>query len=178
MLKKHLRFFVRCIPFLFLASASGAFAEEPEAWKGEPKTTPFSVGVLGGLANINDSAGLATLGTLSRVVAQEGFVPDLNDRVHLEGVVGPFFLPNYTGWQFSARLRWDFQMDTQWGFYGFGGLSTQYIKLKDDAAVTRSTSWNMYPDFGIGALLAIAPAWNLRGEVSHDFILLGAVFDF
>lgn len=146
--------------------------DEAEPWKGRPSEREWGLGVLAGMATVDGTVGLATLGTAAKKIVHHGFVPDLNNQVFIETQIGPLFVSSEVGVQYSAHLRWDFQKDEEWIFYGLAGLGGLVIDLG-----AAGTSWRVYPRTGIGTLWKVGHQLRLRGELSHELIGLGVVFD-
>jgi hypothetical protein len=143
-----------------------------EDWKGASEKSDWSAAALMGLGIVNATPGFAIMGAVARKIVDRGFVPDINDSVWIEAELGPVIAKGSAAFQFSGHLRWDFVQNEDWTFYalgGFGGSSTGE-KLGD--------KFEFYPRFGAGALWKIFADFNVRGEVSHELVVLGAQFEF
>lgn len=162
------------VPATTAAGTPGAsVGSTTEYWKGESDPRDFDAGFLLGVGIVDTSAAISIAGTLSRKVMEEGFIPDFNDSVSLEGSLGGVFLDPHTAFSYSAHLRWDFQRDPGWGFYALGGLGGNIL----DTGVA-GTRFALHPRLAIGALWTMTYSFKLRAEVSHEFIGIGAVFPF
>src|SRR3569832_1626005 len=78
-------------------------------WKGPPSPGEATFGGVIGMGIIDNSSGFALIGTLSKKIVKNGFVPDITNSVSVEGQLGPVFLSPGTAWFYSAHLRWDFE---------------------------------------------------------------------
>lgn len=141
-----------------------------EDWKGTSVDTQVAFGGLTGLGMVDSSGGFALMATASKKVISRGFVPDLNDSVWIEGMAGPVFLSGATALGYSAHLRWEFVKDPTWTFYALGGAGGNYL------SVNGTSRFELFPRFGIGALWNLYAAFQLRGEISHEFTLVGVSF--
>lgn len=139
-----------------------------EPWKGASRTQEFDVGGLIGMGIYGSDVGFSLLGTVAKKIINRGWVPDINDQVFVEAVLGPQFMPDDDAFIYSFRLRWDFGYDDFWTFYASGGLGGS----------VRSDSWRLFPELGVGALARVASAVAIRGEVSHRWLLVGVNFSF
>ncbi len=73
------------------------------------------------------------------------------------------FIAGGTGLQWSGHLRWDFNKDEDWTFYGLGGIG----------GAVRSPTTEFYPRFGIGTIWYLWETIALRAELSHEFMGAG-----
>jgi len=143
-----------------------------EDWKGSPDPESWNAGGLLGLAIFDGRAGFSFLGSVARKIVDRGFVPDINNQVFIEAELGPFFIEGENGVFVSAHLRWDFRKDDRWKFFALGGVGSQ---------ITGSglgDAFRVYPRLGLGTMLSITPILSLRGEVSHEAVLVGPAFAF
>lgn len=153
------------------AQGAGIPATSAEDWKGNPETAQWSFSALAGLGIVNATPGFALMGAAAKKIVDRGFVPDITNSVWIETELGPVFAKGSAAFQFSGHLRWDFVQNEDWTFYalgGFGGSSTGQ-KLGD--------KFEFYPRFGAGALWKVFADFNIRGEVSHELVVVGAQFD-
>ena len=83
-----------------------------EPWKGTTKSSPIEVGTLMGLSLYGTDTNWSVLGTGAYLLVPEGWIPDVDERVWVEGEFGPTFFSRsastQTGMQWSTHLRWDF----------------------------------------------------------------------
>jgi hypothetical protein len=161
--------------FCFLTAMSSPVRAESsvhveEDWKGKPEATDISLGALVGLGIIDSTSGFIVLGTASKKIIPHGFVSDLNDSVSVEVGAGPLFLSGVTAVAYTAHLRWDFNKDATWAFYGLGGVGGNYL------SVGNSNRFELFPRFGAGTFLKVTPNIRFRGEISHDLIGVGINF--
>jgi hypothetical protein len=147
-----------------------------EDWKGESDSSTWSLGALTGLGLIDSSAGYALLGTVSKKIAQRGFIPDINDSVSIEGQFGPIWFSGVTAFYYSVHLRWDFQKDANWIFYALGGIGGNVINTNAYSSFVSRTE--LFPRLGVGAFWKINSQVWCRAEVSHELIAVGALFPF
>jgi opacity protein-like surface antigen len=148
-------------------SAGQSYTGEP--WKGRPDSSQFSVGALTGLGTVGTSGGYALLGTASKKIIQNGFVPDINNSVSVELEFGPLFTHG-TNWAYSAHLRWDFQRDDEWTLYALAGAGG------DITSGDRGNEFLLFPRVGLGAMWRFSPLFAIRGEFSHELLALGVNF--
>lgn len=141
-----------------------------EEWKGIPGDSEISIGALTGLGVLDSSAGFAVLATAGRRIVPHGFVPDINNSVYLEAMVGPLFLKAGTAFAYSVHLRWDFQKNDPWIFYALGGLGG------DITGAGLGNRFLLFPRFGIGALWQVYPQIHARAELSHELTTMGIAF--
>jgi hypothetical protein len=158
-----------------LSSSSLAFSED---WKGTPETSEISVGGLAGLGIIDNSSGFSVLGTVSKKIIHHGFVPDINNTVSLEGAIGPVFLSGVTAWLYSAHLRWDFEKDATWTFFGLGGVGGNILSTSTGNNSEKNSRFVMTPRFGVGAFYKLTQQVRLRADIAHDFMGVGVNLPF
>jgi hypothetical protein len=144
-----------------------AVSQSSDAWKGAASAETVYVGVLSGVGLHDGNAGFALQGTFAGRIVENGFVPDINNEVFLEGQIGPLFIMSNTALMFGAHLRWDFEMNKMWRLYGLGGVGS----LLTPASM--GSSWQVYPRFGTGVLWSLASNIKLRAELSHEVMGLG-----
>ena len=149
-------------------SASGT----AEPWKGPSDPARFNLGVLTGMGVIDSHAGFALLGTASAKIVNRGFVPEINDSVSIETVLGPLFVYDTASFMYSLHLRWDFERDEFWTLYALGGVSGQ---ITGDSLGNR---FILFPRFGLGAIYRIHELFALRAEISRELIVGGVMFSF
>jgi len=143
-------------------------SHEDWKWPADPSEAHF--GFLMGLGVLDSSAGVALLGTASKKIVHQGFVPDLNNSVSIELQAGPLFIEGGRAFAYSTHLRWDFRRDGLWTFYSLGGVAGH---------VTNNSQGNrflMFPRFGVGAMRDSSLGFAMRGELSHEFITFGLVW--
>lgn len=145
-------------------------ARADEDWKGKPENSEISLGALTGAAVVDSHVGLGLLGTASKKILHDGFVPNVTNSVSIEAELGPMFYAGNTIFWYSAHLRWDFQKNTDWIIYALGGLGGN---VTPDSL---GGHFELYPRFGLGAILLLAGPLGLRAEVSHEFIGAGVIF--
>lgn len=150
--------------WLVLMNGGLAFAED---WKGESDISEGSFGVINGLGIINSSTGYTLIGTVSKKIITNGFIPDLSNSVSIEGLFGPVFLSGVTGWLYSAHLRWDFEKDVNWAFFAVGGLGGNVVSQNNH------TDFILSPRFGVGAFWKVTPQIKIRGDIAHDLVTVG-----
>ena len=147
-----------------------------ELWKGHTTVRPLEVGLLSGFSIYGDQANWGVLPAVAKLIKEKGFAEDIDNRVWIEGQLGPTFFSNHgvskTGMQYSAHLRWDFTMNEIWTFYGLGGLGGFFLPS------TYSSGFTLHPRFGAGAIYQTKTALMLRGEVSAEFIGAGVALQF
>ncbi|MCX7978684.1 MAG: hypothetical protein N2578_06730 [Bdellovibrionaceae bacterium] len=127
----------------------------------------FGLSVMTGLGLLSDSAGLPLIGTLSKKILHEGFVPDVSDQAHLEGAFGPMWIKGGAVWSWSVHLRWDFRKDEKWMPFAIGGMGGNFVPEK------LGKRQEFFPKFGVGAFYTLGENLKLRGEVSHTWIGIG-----
>lgn len=163
--------------------AGNAFAEEKirkevaklesaEPWKGPSPSKTFHVGGIMGLGIYGAEAGFTVLPNISARIVERGFVPDLNDSVFVEMMVGPLWVLSSTVWVYSTHLRWDFYRDSVWSLFaigGFGGTIT---------GASLGSQFLFHPRFGIGAFLTLTDDFKIRFDVSHEIMGAGVSFLF
>jgi hypothetical protein len=163
--------------FLFLASLTpGNHATAAENWKGQTTVRPVELGLMGGASIYGNQVNWGVLPSVAYLLRDRAFVQDIDDRIWGELQLGPTFFgtsnSNETGLQYSAHLRWDFSYNEVWTFYALGGLSG--FSLPDRLG----GSFTIHPRFGAGVQYQTKTALILRGEVSAEFIGMGASFNF
>jgi hypothetical protein len=159
-------------PQVISSSPARESVSAAEDWKGPSESAEWSLSALTGLGIVNATPGFAIMGAAAKKILDRGFVPDINNSVWIETEMGPVIAKGSAAFQFSGHLRWDFVRNDDWTFFaigGFGGSSTGE-KLGD--------KFEFYPRFGAGALWKIFADFDVRGEVSHELIVLGAQFKF
>ena len=150
----------------------GAAASTGEDWKGRPDPRGFDAGVLFGLGIIDTSSGFAVMGSVSRRILAEGFIPDVADVVQLEGQAGVVMVNPNTAFAYSAHLRWDFFKDSSTSFYALAGFGGNVVD------VGGGTRFALHPRLGIGGMWTIASPLKLRAEFSHELVGVGVAFAF
>ncbi len=143
-----------------------------EPWKGSLSPGGFDFGALAGVGIIDSTAGFAFVGTAAVKLMERGFAADLSNTPLIEVQAGPLFVSGGTSFMMNAHLRWDFNKDEQWTFYGLGGVGTQVTSR------SLGDRFIVYPRFGVGTLWSIQPAIRLRAEISHELIALGVNLPF
>jgi hypothetical protein len=148
------------------------FAGAAENWKGTTSVKPLEIGMMSGMAIYGSDTAWSLLPAVSHLIKDRGFASDLDNRVWVEGQLGPsFFVSNgstQTGVQYSGHLRWDFNFNERWMFYGLGGLGGFVLPR------VYSSSFTIHPRFGAGAEFQTKAALKLRAEASAEFIGIGA----
>ncbi len=169
---KHLQKLV-LLSFFGFASSSMVHAEN---WKGNTEVQPIEVSLMTGAALFGSSTNWSVLGTGAYLLKEKGFADDMDDRVWLEGDLGPAFFSTATSTetalQYSAHLRWDFTLNEYWTFYGLGGLGG-FVLPK-----SLNNTFTIHPRFGVGAEYQTKTALLFRGEFSSDFMGAGVAFNF
>ncbi|MCC7442481.1 MAG: hypothetical protein IT285_12665 [Bdellovibrionales bacterium] len=153
--------------------ASAADGVPTETWKGPAPDQGIQLGFLTGPSIWGTHVDLALMGTLSKLLIERGFVPDITNQVFLEVGLGPDRLASPgSGWIYSFHLRWDFHMDEQFAVYAVGGLG---------GAVDTSGDTNIasaHPRLSAGVLLKTGGPFSFRGEVGADFLAAGVIVGF
>lgn len=144
--------------------------ESAEDFKGKDEPSEFGLGALAGMGILDNHVGFALLGAASKKIVHRGFISDITNSVSIEVEMGPLFVSGGTAFQYSGHLRWDFEKDAQWTFYALGGLGG------DITGASLGDRFELFPRFGIGAMWKIGQNFNLRAELSHEFIGLGIIF--
>lgn len=163
--------FQKFVLLFAMISLSGTSVLANEDWKGKEEDTQIAFGGLTGMGIIDSSVGYTILGTISKKIISDGFVPDINNSVWIEGAVGPVFLSGATALSYNAHLRWDFVKDSFWTLYGLGGVGGNYLSVtQNNFTVGRG---EFFPRFGAGVFYKISPAIRVRGEVAHNLIAVG-----
>lgn len=145
--------------------------DSAEPWKGPSDKNVWNFSAMTGLGIVNATPGVALMGAAARKVIDRGFAPDLNDSVWAELEMGPVFAKGGAGLVYSAHLRWDFLMNSAWGFYGLGGFGGA------NTSQALGNKFEFYPRFAAGALWKIFADFTLRAEVSHELTIVGAQFE-
>jgi hypothetical protein len=165
-------FCVGVLSLLFLLMPARA----AENWKGQTSVRPIELGILGGAAIYGNDVNWGALTSAAYLLKDRAFVADIDDRVWGEIQMGPVFFntrnSNETGLFYSAHLRWDFSYNEIWTFYALGGLSGYKLPQGEDGSLT------LHPRFGTGVQYQTKTALILRGEISAEFVGLGASFNF
>lgn len=162
--------FIFILPLAFSAGVANA-----EDWKGNTTYSNIEVGALVGGSTFGTDFGFSTLGSVAYQIAPEGWIEDIDERVWTELQMGIAFFnqgSTQTALQYSAHLRWDFTKDDSWTIYALGGLAGYFLPA------IYGNSFTMRPRVGLGALFQTKLPVSFRGEVSAEFIGLGAVFHF
>lgn len=160
---------IQILLMLAVSNSQPAHAQvTPEQeFKGKPSPAEMTVGAMAGMGILDSTAGFQVVGSIAKKIVNRGFVPDVNNQVFIELHFGPLFVASSTAWFYSTHLRWDFKRDSEWTFYGLGGLAGH---VTSNALGDR---WTALPRFGIGTFWKIAPLVTLRGELSHELIAAG-----
>lgn len=139
-----------------------------DPWKGAPYNHPFDLHGGLGLGIFEGNAGLSFLFGIGVEIAHEGFIGDgINDQAYLELTTGPVILSNTVDpWVYSLHLRWDFHLDVDWTYYALGGFSGSF-----GTGVGR-----FFPRFGAGIVKHLTQELGVRGEVSHEWIMVAVTF--
>ena len=154
---------------LILVASGSARADD---WKGQPDPSQFGLGALTGMGVIDNHVGFALLGAASKKILDTGFVSDVNNSVWIEAELGPVFISGSTAFAYSAHLRWDFIKDPTWTLYALGGLAGNIT------GTALGDHFELYPRFGVGAMMNLVENMSLRAEISHEFIVVGVNFAF
>jgi opacity protein-like surface antigen len=151
------------------ASSSG-YSSSGEDWKGSINPSAFGFSALGGIGVIDDyRPGFALIGAIHERIIDHGFVPGINNSVYIEGELGPVFAAGNTAWFYSAHLRWDFTLNSDWIFYALGGVAGS------DQGSGLGNHTVFYPRIGAGAIMNLTELVGVRLEISHELIVLGAM---
>lgn len=166
-LLKHLVLF-----FVFTLICTNALAAE--LWKGPARENNFQIGgVLGlGLSGRESSSNLLFSG--STVIAQDGFIDDINERAWLDLEVGPNFFTQGTGFVLNALFRMDFIMNDSWTFFGAGGLGSTTLPK---GVLGSDTTLTVYPHIVQGAFYRLTETVSLKMQVSHAITAFGVSVD-
>ncbi len=150
-----------------------------DAFKGQPPQNNYTAGLLTGLGIIDSTAGFQIHGTIARKILNNGFVPEINNQVFIEAGFGPLFVSGGPAFFYTGNLRWDFPRDKDLTLYAIGGFAGHITGAE------LGNRWTFLPRFGVGAMYslnaissALMPEFSLRGEVSHEAILVGVSFAF
>jgi hypothetical protein len=160
---------------IFLTLSTNSFAADSvvEDWKGNTKTAPIELGLMGGMNLYGSNASWSLLATGAYLLNDQGWAEDVDDRIWAELELGPsFFGSGATGMQYSAHLRWDFTMNEYWTFYGLGGLGGFILPA------SLGSTFTIHPRFGAGVEYQTKTWLMFRGEVSAEFIGVGVAFNF
>jgi len=164
----------RILILFFAVSTSPSFAGE--AWKGRTTVRPLEFGLMSGAAIYGSDVNWSILPSVAHLLKDRAFAEDIDNRVWIEGQFGPTFFSSHqksqTGLQYSVHLRWDFNLNEHWMFYGLGGLSGFGLPKAYESSFT------LHPRFGAGAEYQTKTALMVRGEISAEFIGLGAALQF
>jgi hypothetical protein len=159
---------------LSLIFSSTTFASED--WKGHTETSPIEIGALTGFGIEGSDTSWSVLGTAAYLLVPQGWATDIDNRVWVEGELGPSFFDNggaaHSALQYAADLRWDFTLNEEWTFYGLGGLGG--FVLPDYLG----RGFTVHPRFGVGAEYQTKTSIMFRGEVASDLLALGIAFNF
>ena len=147
-------------------------AQTTEDWKGTPSISEMDAGFLLGMGVLDSSAGFALLGTFSKKIVHQGFVPEINNSVSLEVQAGPLFVSSATAFAYSLHLRWDFTKDSDWTFYSLAGVAG-HITGED-----LGSRFLLFPRVGLGAFHSTSLGFLVRGEISHEFLTVGLTWPF
>jgi hypothetical protein len=157
---------LKILPLLLVTT----FAFAAEDWKGTVDQSQLDFGGMVGLGNMGGATGFGVVGTVSKKIINQGFVPDMNNSASVEIQIGPVFLPTHTPFFYSGLLRWDFKKDENIGFYAIGGIGGF------TAGSAFGTSATIFPRFGVGVMWDVFKGPILvRGELSHELIAVGIV---
>jgi hypothetical protein len=167
----NLTFKIRVLPlFLMGLFSMSSFADSSLEFKGEPPYLQGTWGLVSGIGSLNSTLGLAIIGTVAKTILQNGFVPEINNQVFLEAEVGPLLTHRGTALIYSGHLRWDFNRNAEWSFFGLGGLGGVV------SGENLGNAWQLFPRFGVGAFWKIRKELILRAELSHELIVAGVSF--
>jgi len=166
--------------FGVLLALGGALAQAETGttdWNWPLPTHEWTLGILPGVATINSTTGFGLQVAAAKKIVHKGFAPDITNQVFAEIEGGPFSASSGSAFMYSAHLRWDFVLNSDWTFYALGGLAGSRTS---DRAI--GNGFQMLPRFGVGALLDLERQTHLpmalRGELSRELIALGAQFRF
>jgi hypothetical protein len=169
---KNILLSLSLLSFLVISSpaqAAKAAGASPD-WKGPSDNAEVHLGALAGLAILNFNTGFALLGTASKKIIKNGFVPEIANSVSLETELGPVFAgAGSTLFSYSLHLRWDFEMNEKWIFFALGGAAG-YVAPTTFAA---GNTFALFPRIGLGAFFRASDLIMIRGEVSHELIAAG-----
>ena len=168
--------FLKIIFVLIFSLASFNTLHAAEPWKGTTKSSPIEVGMLTGLSLYGTDTNWSVLGTGAYLIVPEGWIPDVDERVWVEGELGPTFFSHssttQTGMQWSTHLRWDFTYNEEWTFYALGGLGGFVLPS------SYGSSFTLHPRFGVGVEFQTKAVVMLRAELSHELMALGIALNF
>lgn len=159
------RFALLSVLFFSLVAKADPQSSE-EMWKGSPYSNHVSLAVLQGVGFPSGSVGYQVNGYLGVKILHDGFVPDINDQVYIEGMFGGMF-GGGGATLFSAHLRWDLTKDYLWTFYALGGMGIGTY----GTAPFRATRF--YPRVGVGAFWNLFNHLSFRAEVAQDMVAVG-----
>lgn len=156
-------------PAAQVASVAEAASGSHESWKGPSDGAEVHFGALTGLGIIDFNPGFVLLGTASKKIVKNGFVPDdITNSVSIETALGPLFVASTAIFSYSLHLRWDFEKNQTWTFYALGGAGG-YIAGDSFG----SNNFMLFPRFGLGTFFRVNDLLLIRGEVSHELIAAG-----
>ncbi|MBX9767644.1 MAG: hypothetical protein K2X47_10270 [Bdellovibrionales bacterium] len=156
----------------FLLTNSSAMASE--LWKGPARENSFQVGGLLGLGLSGRDASSNVLLSGSTVIAQDGFIDDINERAWLDLEIGPNFFTQGTGFVINALFRMDFTMNDSWTFFAAGGLGSTTLPK---GVVSTDTILTVYPHIVLGAFYRLTDNVSLKMQVSHALTAFGVSID-
>ena len=143
-------------------------------WQWPAHTHAWTLGVLPGVATINDDTGFSLQFAAAYKMIDKGFAPDISNQVFFELQGGPFTTSRGSAFLYSAHLRWDFRLNGDWTFYALGGLGGN----KTSAAL--GGDFQLLPRFGAGAMLSLDRQTHLpldfRAELSRELVAFGVQF--
>lgn len=146
-------------------------ASAEEAWKGAPPPTSLSLAAMAGAGVLDSAVGFGLNGAVGIKILNEGFIPDINDQVYLEGQFGVTFMRGSSVIPWGLFLRWDFHKDEALTLYSLGGLGGTITS----AALGSRTLF--YPRVALGVVWRAFGDIGIRAEVSHEFAGAGVVVD-
>lgn len=163
------------IALLGLLPAIHALAVETD-WNWPLPTHEWTLGVVPGVATINSNTGFSLQFAAAKKMIHKGFAPDISNQVFAEIEAGPFTSSGGSALLYSAHLRWDLMLNSDWTFFALGGLGGS------KTGTSLGNQFQLLPRFGIGALLDLQKQTHLplalRGELSRELIGIGAQFRF
>lgn len=163
------------VALLGIINSSRSLAVESD-WNWPLPTHDWTLGAVPGVATINTNTGFSIQFAAARKLINKGFAPDISNQVFAEIQAGPFTSSGGSALLYSAHLRWDLILNSDWTFYALGGLGGS----KTGASL--GNDFQLLPRFGIGALLDLQKQTHLplalRGELSRELIGIGAQFRF
>lgn len=159
----------RLILFAIFTSAVSAFASD---FQGPENKEKIMVGLSTGIGMIDPKVGIPLVFNTSTRLLDKGWLEDVSDQVFLEFMAGPTFYGGNAPFQWGMHARWDFRRDSVWTYFATGGLGGQITGPET------GDRFAIFPRFGIGALKKLREEFSLRADLSHEWILIGAVFGF